>query len=118
MSLVVNQYYHCDPDKLDRILKHQEKIMSELTDLRDSVAELKKDGQRALDALAAVRVSNAEIRAALDDLKKNTNLNTGDRAAVDEIKTMVSDSDSAIETAVPEVPAPPPVEEPPPPPAG
>lgn len=82
--------------------------MSELTDLQGSVAELKKDSQRALDSLAATRVSLADVQAALDALKTNTNLNAADRAAVDAIKAMVADTDAAIETAVPEVPAPPP----------
>lgn len=97
-ALTVHQYFLC-PDML-------EKIMSELTDLKTSVAELKKDGARALDALATVRQSNVEIQAALDDLKNKTSLSAEDRAAVDEIKTMVADSDTAIEAAVPEVPAP------------
>ncbi len=101
-----------DPEKSDRQLL--EKIMSELTDLKGAVAELKKDGQRALDALAAQRQALADLQAALDALKANTNLSAEDRTALDDIKTMVTDADTAIETAVPEVPAPPPVEPPPP----
>lgn len=100
MSLVTI-YNFCDSEKL-------EKIMSELTDLKDSVVELKKDSARALDSLAATRASLVDVQAALDALKNNTNLNAEDRAAVDAIKTLVTDADSAIETAVPEVPAPPP----------
>ena len=82
--------------------------MSELTDLRNIVAELKKDSTRALEALAATRASLAEVQAALEALRNSTNLNPEDRAAVDEIKQLVSDADAAIEDKVPEVPAPPP----------
>ncbi len=109
MSLVTI-YNQCGSDRIANLL---EKIMSELTELKASVAELKKDSQRTLDALTAQRKALADLQAALDALKANTNLSAEDRAAVDDIKAMVVDADNAIETAVPEVPAPPPVEAPP-----
>lgn len=99
---------------LHTIITSQEKIMSEISELKASVAELKKDSARALETLVAVRQSNVEIQAALDDLKTKTNFSPEDRADIDEIKVMVADSDSAIETAVPEAVVPPPAPDAPP----
>lgn len=97
-ALTVNQYFLC-PELL-------EKIMSELTDLKTSVAELKKDGARALEALGGARQDLVDIKAKLDAATSSTNLTAEDRAALDDIKTMVSDADKAIEDQVPEAPAP------------
>lgn len=112
----LNCYHHFPPSEskahitilnaLTAVARTMEIIMSEITDLKNAVAELKKDSARALDALTATRQSLADMAAALDALKSQTNLSAEDRAAVDDIKTMVTDADAAIETAVPEVPAP------------
>lgn len=96
-------------DTFERVLQ----IMSELTDLKNAVAELKKDSARALQVLGETRQALTDMATALEELKKSTNLNAEDRAAVDEIKTMVTDADTAIEDKVPEAPVPTPTPEPP-----
>lgn len=80
--------------------------MSEITDLKASVAELKKDSERMISVLGQTRQALTDAQASIDDLKKNTHLSDEDRAALDETKQMLADADAAIENQVPEAPAP------------